>query len=479
MKAKKLSLSSLLEKASIEELREFILVSAKNDEEFKLFVEIYFADKDSSVDIGERYRKVFKGVIEKYSHHDFVAYSDVDGLTAELDFYLERVNDLINKNSYMEASIIIQVFIVEAMQIIEFSDDSSGHVGDMIISAIDILDTIIEGNTPIETKEVLIPFFEVELAKGIYFDYGDFGYELLNSFELLCLKISKEDYFLTYLENKIKRLSSDSYRRSHLTNMRLSLLGKLGREEQLNEEILENLSIPEVRRGLVERKIKEGEYVEAKSLLAEGINIANKLAHQGTVRQWEGLLLGIAELEKDVETMRYFYNKEVFNGRDVNRTHYSKLKATFKKDEWKEIIEAKISDLTKKTLDKRKEYGPYSYNAYNGLVSSVGLICSLEGYVDRLFDLLKNVSQLDLILPYLKHIQKEYSVDEVFAILTPLIIKETDKASSRPHYKDIGSKLISLKKQFPLAHSIIDTLVDDLCKKYPRRPAMLDEFRKV
>lgn len=478
-KSKKLTLNELLEKTSIEELREFILLSAKKDTKFKLSVETYFADKDDSIDIGEKHREVFKKIIKEYSSHGFVDYSNAKKLSKELEVYLDRIKGLIAQNNYRDASSIIQAFIIETIHIIECADDSNGYVGDMISSAIEVLDAIIEGNTAIELKEALIPFFEKELAKEIYFDYGDFGYELLDSFELLCLKIFKEDYFLTYLEHKIKRLSSDSYKRSHLTNVKLSLLGKLGREEQLNEEILENLSIPDVRRGLVQRKIKEGKYVEAKTLLAEGIKIANKLEHPGTVRQWEGLLLEIAELENDIETMRHFYNKEVFDGRSINRTYYSKLKATFKKDEWKEIIEAKVNDLIKKALDQRKGYGPYSYNAYNGLVSSVGLIYSLEGYVDRLFELLKNVSQLDIILPYLKDIKNEYSVDDIFAILTPLVIKETDKASSRSHYKNIGSKLIYLKKQFPLANNIIDTLVESLCKKYPRRPAMLDEFKKV
>lgn len=121
----------------------------------------------------------------------------------------------------------------------------------------------------------------------------------------------------------------------------------------------------------------------------------------------------------------------------------------------------------------------FNSNPYDGLVNSVGVLYSLEGYVDRLFDLLKKVSRLDLVLPYLKYIKKEYTVDVIFDVLRPLIVLEADRANNRSDYKNIGNLLISLKKEFPQAVGIIDSIVDEMKKKYPKRPAMLDEFNKV
>ncbi|MEC4077516.1 SWIM zinc finger family protein [Myroides odoratimimus] len=478
-KVKRMSFKDLVEQLSIEDLREFIFISAKKDARLKVSLEAYFVDRDDTVDIKEKYKEVFRKIIKQHTSRGFVSYTETKKLSKELEIYLGRVNELIAERNYRDACSIIQVFIEEAIDVITFSDDSNGYFSDLIFKAIEILDSIIEADITIEFKESLISFFEEELAKEVYFDYGDFGYELLGSFELLCLKIFKEEFYLTFLDKKIKESNSEEYRIRHFTNVRLSFLGKIGREEQLNQEMLDNISIPEVRRNLVQREMMHGEYEKAKILLIEGIKIAEELKHRGTVNQWELILLEIAELEKDVERMRYFYNKQVFFGWQINKSYYSKLKATFTKEEWTVIIEEKINSLISEAKSKVKQHSMFNSNPYDGLVNSVGVLYSLEGYVDRLFDLLKKVSRLDLVLPYLKYIKKEYTVDVIFDVLRPLIVLEADRANNRSDYKNIGNLLISLKKEFPQAVGIIDSIVDEMKKKYPKRPAMLDEFNKV
>lgn len=479
-KTKKMTLKDLLDKVELDELREFVLYTAKKDGKFKLAAEAYFAHKDETMDIGERYRNVFKKIIKQYSSQGFVTYSEAKRLSKDLISYLDKISQLLASKNYRDASSVIQVLIIESLPIITFSDDSNGSIADLIFSTIELLDELIASEAAIVLKESLVPFFEEELAKDIYFDYGDFGYELLGSFELLCLKIFKEDLYLTYLEKMISNSVRDKFRKEYLTRIKLAFLGKIGKEDQLEKAIQENLSIPEVRRGFVQEILKKKEYSKAKELIEEGIKIAKGLGHEGTVLQWHKLLCEIAELEGDINTMRHYYNQFTYNSWQINKDYYIKLKGTYTQSEWTDIIEKKIASLIKDELKEQERVSLFrNYNQYNRLVSSVGVIYTLEGYTDRLFDLLKKVNDLDLVLPYLKIIKKEYSVEEIFDVLKPLIILETEYASSRSHYKNIGSKLISLKRNFPDATSIIDEVVEYLCKKYPRRPAMLDEFKKV
>ncbi|MCF0059319.1 hypothetical protein [Dyadobacter sp. CY356] len=76
-----------------------------------------------------------------------------------------------------------------------------------------------------ETKEDLFLFLNIELGKDVYFDYGDFGYELFNIFRYLAIQLGKTEDFLKSASRITKSDSEeedDNYRSEYFAKSKLS-----------------------------------------------------------------------------------------------------------------------------------------------------------------------------------------------------------------------------------------------------------------
>jgi hypothetical protein len=80
-----------------------------------------------------------------------------------------------------------------------------------------------------------------------------------------------------------------------------------------------------------------------------GILVAEQQKHPGTVREWEGQLLEIAVLQKDLTIqIRYFAKKFAFD-RGFDKKYYQQWKNTFSAPEWAKEIDDHIQQTIKKS----------------------------------------------------------------------------------------------------------------------------------
>lgn len=477
-KVKKTSFDALLSKIELKEYQDFIKQYSQINKNFKDQFELYFSEKNESFDLKKKYVDIIKSVIKKHTSRGFIDYSASNKLGKELNQYLDVAKEYLSKNNYRDATVLFQIIIKEVIKVVEYCDDSNGYVVDNIDEAISNLTEMV--NTPVsfEFKEKIADFLKEELKKKIYFDYGNFGYDLTETYAAFCIKTDRKDEFLQFLDLKIQSAKDDDYDRSFFIKEKISFLSRIGSADEAKKIIKQNLDISEIRNLEIDRKIENQDYEAAKKLISEGIKIAEAKRHSGTVFQYEKKLLAIAVLEKDIQLERYFSRKFALD-RTLDSAYYNQWKNTYSKEEWTQTIEEVIVGITKKVTDTVRNNTFSNSNSLNvSLLYSLGSIYIQENYWDRLLTLVQKQENLTTILTYYPHLLKAYP-NELLDILIPVLEREGDKSEGRSQYKDLANKMKSIMKDYPQEKERILEIAQKLKIKYPRRPAMLEELNKL
>lgn len=477
-KVKKTSFNALLSKIELKEYQDFIKQYSQINKNFKDQFELYFSEKNESFDLKKKYVDIIKSVIKKHTSRGFIDYSASNKLGKELNQYLDVAKEYLSKNNYRDATVLFQIIIKEVIKVVEYCDDSNGYVVDNIDEAISNLTEMV--NTPVsfEFKEKIADFLKEELKKKIYFDYGNFGYDLTETYAAFCIKTDRKDEFLQFLDLKIQSAKDDDYDRSFFIKEKISFLSRIGSTDEAKKIIKQNLDISEIRNLEIDRKIENQDYEAAKKLISEGIKIAEAKRHSGTVFQYEKKLLAIAVLEKDIQLERYFSRKFALD-RTLDSAYYNQWKNTYSKEEWTQTIEEVIVGITKKVTETVRNNTFSNGNSVNvSLLYSLGSIYIQENYWDRLLTLVQKQENLTTILTYYPHLLKAYP-NELLDILIPVLEREGDKSEGRSQYKDLANKMKSIMKDYPQEKERILEIAQKLKIKYPRRPAMLEELNKL
>lgn len=480
-KTEKPSFEGLLQKIKLEEYKEFILHYASKNLDFKTEFEVYFSSKDESIDLVKKYKTLIQKLICKYSDRGFVDYRASFGLAQDVDMLLDTGYEVASKKNFRDAFLMAKATLKEMMEVITYSDDSSGSIGGSIDNIIRLIETVAEADDAAPAlKEEIFAFLQNELADKLYFDYGDFGYGLFDIYRNLAIKLGKTQAFLDFVDTWISRLTGpyENYRREFLIKQKIDFFKSIGKTEEADSLIAQNLDIVEVRQGEVNKAIEKKDFVAAKKIIAEGIKIAEEKSHPGTVAQWEKELLRIAELENDVATVRHYTRHFAFD-RWFDKAYYNQWKKTYTPAEWKETIEQFIKERTEKiTKEHEKNKGKIWMPSHPPLLAALAPVYIEEKYWDRLLALVKQENNLGTTLLYHTYLVKKYPAD-LLEIYLPAFEREGERVNGRRDYADLAGKMIKVMKDIPEGKEKIKAIAQKLKEKYPRRPAMLEELDKV
>ncbi len=476
-KLKSLSINQLLKKITLDELNVFIKNYASKNKDFKLSFEIAFANKDDNYDLVKTYDELIKKVIKKHMQRGFIHYQNIKPLARELDKILIEIKLLTTEGNLMDAFQISAKLLNQAVHTVADIDDSGGYFGDFIFECISQIDHIFE-KSPIDLKEKIFEFVSKELQKKIYFDYGDFGLQLFEIFFNASISLSKQEEFLGYVDAKIDKLSGtyDSYLKADLQKRKIDFLKQIGDDKQAEELTLQNLDIVEIRATEVEKLIQNKEYTNAKQLIIDGIKIAKQKAHSGTESNWEKELLRIAVLEKDVKKVREFTKKFAFESY-FNVQYYKQWRSTFKTEEWTEVIEEHIKKTILK-IEKDIKNRPYWFSENNAMLASLAPIYVAEGYIDRLWSLIKTAFTFDILLTYHKYIFLAHA-DELLTLYLRALDKEAEIASNRNSYRTLVLKMKEIAKSNATYKEAMLKKAEFLRTLYIKRPAFLNELMAI
>lgn len=348
----------LLQKISIDEYRAFIRHYATHDPDFRTAFEIHFAAKDENADVTGKYTKLIRRIISQYSDRGFVDYRSSFALSQEIDNLLRASHDMVHKSNFRDGFIIARVTLREMIKVITCCDDSAGCIGGSVGGAIQLIDTISSADHAAPAlREEIFSFLENELHDRVYFDYGDFGYGLFSIYRSLAANLGKEESFLAFIQKQISQIPSDAYsdyEKEFLIKQKIKFFGETKQLEKARQLMDQHLDIVELRKEEVDRVLGENDVEQAKTLIREGIRIAERKDHPGTVAQWEKELWRVAELENDVSTIRHYAKHFAFD-RGFSKEAYDKWKSTYPADEWELVIEQYIQEKTTEITSKKSE----------------------------------------------------------------------------------------------------------------------------
>ena len=367
------------------------------------------------------------------------------------------------------------------MEAITESDDSNGNIGGTIDDAIRLLEMIADADKAASAlKEQIFFFLKTELNNKVYFNYGDFGYELFAVFEKLAVQLNNAEEFLSFIDAQLPKLTGeyDTYRKDFFQTEKITFLKATGKTNEAEKLTLQNLDIKEIRQGEINKAVSKKDYKLAKQLINDGIKAAEEKKHPGTVDQWQKELLRIAVLEKDTKTVRHYTKYFAFD-RWFNKEYYNQWKKTYSPSEWTPVIENTIDEKIKKiTQEHQKNKSKSWYQLNPPLLQEMAPIYIEEHYWDRLLQLVLKENNLDTVLRYHEHLVKTYPL-ELLTVYLPLFEVSGDNANDRSKYADLVIKMKKIIKDIPDGKAKITAIAQNLKIKYARRPAMIDELNKI
>jgi len=462
-------IQQLLSFVNPQELSQFIYEYASMHSEFKTaFLNRFMAKKSSATSKKKDYRaeiqKVFNDSYynKKFRYHNRYDDFDCDWETVfnRMDTFLEKADFFLNVGNIDTA---IDIALQTLRSIGENYEDELLYNDDLYPSdyceqAGDLLIKVIEHPKTTQKQKTVILQELGQLAKlSTYRDY-DF-YDIDELLMQINLSIQPAEKALELID-KLLEERKDTYDLYQIVLRKVNLLTELHEEQKAADTIRQYLYLTEIREMEVDKLIASYQYDEAIRLLNEGIEIAEKEEHIGTIEEWLKTKLRIYEMthqtSEGINTCRLLF---VSGGDKLE--YYGKLKTLVPKEEWKSFLD---------TMMEETQFSEYF---------SFGANDEAEIYVnerdnERLFKLLSSTKyhQLEALMKYSYYLKNTHS-EQLIAIYTSLLNDYAEQNVGRTYYELIAQVLLCAKK-LNGGQAAVKTLVAEFRIKYKRRPAMME-----
>ncbi|MFC3196048.1 SWIM zinc finger domain-containing protein [Parapedobacter deserti] len=477
---KRRNLKKLVQDVSLEEFRQFVLDYAARHKGFKADFELYFAGREGSVDAGQHYADAAKKIVQKYTRQGFINYRASGRLAKELSKLASDGKQLLERGNMRDAYALVSGTLPVAMDAVTKSDDSSGYLGTAIHLLLDLLESLSASpSAPIDLKQELFRLVDQELRNPIYHEYGDFYPRAFRVFKQLALMFGEHDAFLEHVDEQLPLAAGyiTDYRTSFLLTAKIDYLAETGRSDEAAGLIDGHLNLPAVRMRKLERVLATNDFKQAKTLIAEGIALAEAARHPGVTSTWETQLLRVAQLENDLPTIRQQAKKLALDGRGLSPEHYRAWKATYSPDEWTAVINEHIEAVTRKATEQWMAMPAHYRTEAPLLLIPLGRIFIEEGYWDRLLHAVQQENRLDTTTKYHEALLPRYP-DELVELYLRQLDRFADQASNRRQYQQLVGIMLKVVEDIPTGKPRIAELAQALYRHYSFRRALQDELVK-
>jgi hypothetical protein len=450
--------SELLNNMNEKEMLKFMREYAKKNPEFNRELEKHFLK-----DTGD-YKKEVDDCF-KIRNRD-LSYNRYD-YSNEEEVIANRINELMNKkrifvkNGQYENAVKTALYAMrEIGNCYEEYTDYDGDLASACYNTAEFLSEIIEGN---ELDTDLSSYITQELGKMLKNDVYD-NYSLADIDKLLMmvsLKSSDSQSAIKLLDEALEA-EPDSFRTDSLVLSKVELLNDSGKKDEAIQVIMQYLYLPKIRKirlkGLLDAKL----YDKALQLIDEGIKLAEAKDHSGTISDWKDEKLNIYTLTNDTQNIISTAEDLFEKGRDSMK-YYHILKQTVSKEDWSDYLQ---NTLLKKEEKRIKSILPQIYieeTNWDKLMEWAEKNCSLDGFSP--------------ISAYNKYLKERYP-ERMLEFYRYRIIWYAEHKIGRNYYQ-IVAKILTEMQTFPNGKGLVETLLADFRQKYAKRPAMMEELRKL
>lgn len=460
----KKSLKKLLELATLGDLKTFVTDYAKANRLFgekleNFLSDIYLDAEEGADELIGRLQDAFmetKNIGDKWHYEEVIDWAKVCFEADEVLTDARRLLDMGNASAALQVCIqLIELADEEDVNTVDEMDE--WDMSNLFDNCANLLvESISSKNVPIEEKDEAVDF----LRKKLKCDLWNYGY--LDTDELLRRAVAasqSDESRLRLLDNIIAEATED-YDLGKYVREKVTLLDKMGRQQEKRETIEQYLYLPDIRKDEINKAMEEKDYPKALALAEDGIRIANETGKAD--KEW---------LETEIDIYSHMDNKEMqiklcrllFVRGNGRMDMYKHLKQIVSKEEWKTFLYQMLSETRMSVF-----FG-----------SSIEAdIYVAEKDTERIFNFLMDepCHTLDLFDKYAVHAGDEHA-PEILTEYVSMLIKYAERNMGAKHYYRIRQAMeamTKLKDGKTAAHQLAELFRNT----YRRRSSFLAEIKE-
>lgn len=442
-------LHSDLCKLSKEKLIDIILNKAKEDKAFENILKIECSEYNSADDIISAFTDAMKkskvhGRYERYNYE-----YDSDEIIEIAETTIEKAESIEACCERVKVYISVIDVIDDVISSDEYLYDNDGWellspVNECVNRIQETSREVIENDDADEIERFWNILIESSREENEYYGGEDHWFRIMFPF---CK-------FPKYCEElkKLQNLSNNTTHNIETSAQKYySILKEFGTGEECEKFIADNIHFSFLRRIAIRNAIEREEYEKAERLAFEGEIQDQDKRYYGLVKEWRVFRYDIYKKLGETDKLRIVCHQLILGG---DSEYYT---------EWKNLIdESKFHNEVENLLGKA-DNSVYKY------------IITKENMTEKIYDYcLKNSYNIVNMYSYLKNTEFEELGREIYEAY---IYARADQASDRSRYADVCNIISEYKRECGERYS--DPIISDLREKNRRRPAFIDELRKI
>ena len=335
----------IIDKISENEIKEFILERLYENYDFQNEFRSHFVQYFEKTPKRVYERRISQSICQAIGRKGFIEYNETYKFSDSMHDYIQEANNLIKHKEYQAPFWIVSLILEELPELP--IDDSDGTTSYIESECVDVIEKILEKCKKENIINEIFNWIIESIKNDTLGDYSDGIEKLLDEY-------FTEDKFvnerLIIIDEKIQELKQErdrytEYKLEDLIKTKIALLYQLGREKEALETIKDNIYYVPIRKMLIDRERKCGNINEVEKLLNEGMEVALKRNHCGTVTYYIEELLSIYEKQSQKEKYKNLVEETLFKYNRASFKYYKKLKQLYTEEQWKTKRESIIKEL--------------------------------------------------------------------------------------------------------------------------------------
>lgn len=449
-------ISAVFERASKQDLQEFIQEQAEHNSAFRSTFLLSFAHL-GHMESTAQYSKQVKELVnsfysERYGYYSLQA-------TAALSDGIYNLLEASEKNLEAgngNACFCVCTAVMEELTLcIQHADDSGGYIADSIQSAAELFQKLARETTNENLRKEMFEYCLKNYDKRTFRDWPWEENLLFIGIDLLTTEEEREE-----LMKRIKRFDHLGWGQQTVQEMMYRIYLKMEGEKEALDYMEQHPDNSVFLEKLIQKAIDNKNYERAKQLAREA---AEEEEHRPfRAKAWIEWLLNIAEIEKDTPNIIKYANRLFYMGWGSSEKYYQLLKDTIGAEGWSAFVEQMIEEI---------QTSPSLKNT--GLLSKIYI---QEEYWERLMEKVRKEPTLSQLERYEQYLAGDYSA-EFIEMYREGILNYLQHNVGRKYYQTACN---FLKRMIRLGgeKEARDTIAF-LRTEYTRRPALLEELTKV
>lgn len=415
---------------------------------------------NSEGDIKRHIKRTITMSIQYNTHQGYISCSRCNNICTDMLDCLKVCEETLKAGDDMMALDAALCVLVSGVELASCVDNSTGMLTELIMCTYEMIGRctgeLAKQDKPVRDKALTL--ITREARKGVFNGWTDWRYNLMECGICLCDE-KKAKTFERVLDELLEGEQEDyypEYNKEEDIILRYLLHRQILGREAAREELYHNISVDRLRRMAIEDALEEKDYDEAERLCrekAEGYEAQHY--RKNDPEDWQNVLYSIYDKSADRDKKIAQAQRLLLMG---NESFWDELKEIYETDGTWDTHYEELLELLKNSGQR---------TCYRNV-----LVTEEEG--DRLLqDLTEDPQDL---FEYGVHLVKDYP-DQIYEMCCRVIRDNCARYKERPEYKRV-MKQITMLIQWG-GGDCARSLIGELKRTYPRKPALQDELQKV